>query len=249
MRKKVGLLFTFIALFLGINVNAASSCSYEEQANLLSEVGNIKVSYEEKTGKIDSTDAVCPDEIDGTPTCDSNYEYFEVSILNMSDNFYLTVENNLDKTTKTYTYDDVKDGIITFKHEDIMNLTTYTYQVYSSEKTNCPRENYRTIYQTLPRLNEYYSYAQCSNNEDYYLCQKYVTFEPMSLGTFIKNINDYNTSEDNPNNPNRKKSFIDNIKNFISENKVIVLTIAGVIVIAGGTAAFVAIKRRKRSAL
>ena len=230
--------------FTGIKQIYASSCSYAKQAELNSEVANIKVSYEEKTGYRDSSEFYCQDD---DPECVSEYNYFEISILNMTDDFYIVVKNDQDNVEKTYTINDAVDGIIRFDFEGIMNITTFKFDIYSSTNTPCPRENYRTIYLTTPRKNPYYYYLQCQNNPDYYLCKKYVTFEDVGFYEFIEKVDKYVEEHNEELKDKQQLTTTDKIMEYIKEHKILVISsLIGIVGIAVITTWVVINKRRKR---
>ena len=108
-------IFLFILLFVSKNVYA--ECSYEQQAKLNSEASTIKAIYEEEIGYLDSSDYVCAD---GQEECDNEYAYFKVSILNLSENFYIKVSEG-NNTIKTITFDSVENGLAYFNVDNIDN--------------------------------------------------------------------------------------------------------------------------------
>jgi len=241
-------LFTFLftlALFCAPAVNA-SSCSYEEQAKLNSSVANIKVSYEEKAGVVDTSLYECQPE---DPECQSEYNYFEISVLNMTEDFYIEITNNVDDTKEIYTYEDAVDGIIRFDWDGIMKITTFTIDVLSSSSTNCPRDNYRTIYLTTPRKNIYHYYGQCQENPDFYMCDKYVTFEEMDFYEFVKNVEDYVEQQAIENEEEQNNSFSDKVANLLKDNLVLIVSIGSALILITIIGVVIIKKKRKKSVL
>lgn len=222
MRK---LFFLVVSIFflLNSNVKAASLCDYKEQAELNGKAANIKVSYEliSETIHFDDGDAI---------------QYlFEVSILNLTEEFYVIVTNNETKKESTYTYRDVKSGIVKFKWEDISKVTNFTIEVVSSNKTNCPDEKVKTLYLTIPRYNEFSRRVICSEYPDFYLCQEFVTFSNISEETFLKRLEEYK-KDNNPiiddNEVNDDKEPSKNIMDYIAQYKWIIIgSIAFVVVL------------------
>ena len=80
---KLFLVFIVSLFLFNINVSAASSCSYSEQAELNSKAANIKVSYETAIEGLTYEDG------------ESQVEYFKISILNGPEEFYIGVKNSL----------------------------------------------------------------------------------------------------------------------------------------------------------
>jgi len=206
--KKI-LTFFFIFFIYTSYINAASLCSYEEQVTLNSEASNVKVNYEIWQEEIQFIDY--PTKVDR----------LKVNIINLSNNFYVVVSNNVINKTTTYTAKDAKDGIISFDWDNFESVTNFTIKVYSGENTNCANEAYKTLYLTTPRYNEFYKRQVCEEYSDFYLCQKYVTFAEVSEERFLKQINDYknnllsNDGNDiNGNENNKDKDIIDLIREY-----------------------------------
>ena len=239
MKKTLFQTLLFCLLLSCSKVNA-STCSYKEQADLNSEVSKIKVKYEEKTGFVDPSLYDCQEDAE----CTSEYNYFQISILNMSENFYVEVNDSVTKTTNIYTYADAKEGVISFDFEGAYAIANFTFKVFSSSQTNCPRENYRVIYLTTPKINPYYNYLQCENNPDHYLCQKYITVDNVSFAEFQRQIQEYEDKKIVEEKQNEKKGMLEKIFDFIDDNKTIIVTTAGIIV--AGVVTVVVIKKRKK---
>lgn len=238
MKKKIFLGLLLLLFFACVNVNA-ESCSYKEQADLNSEVAQIKVKYEEKVGLVDPSTYTCHEEAE---SCEVQYNYFGITILNMSENFYIEVTDN-SKTKTKYTYDDVKDGVITFDYQDIDVMNNYTFKVYASYKTNCSDELYRTIYLTTPRFNKFYYEPQCAKYPEHYLCQKYVTTkDDVEWSKFGSIMHEYQTKKETEAEA-QNHNFLEKIYDFIDSHKLL-LTITTVVVVAG-VATVVIIKKRK----
>jgi len=229
------------------NVNAA--CDYNEQAALNTKAASIKAVYEEKIGTQKTGVENCENNDEFDNACEHDYYYFTVSILNMSPEFYVTVKSSQDSNVKTYYYEDVKNAVITFDLENIMDVNTLTFEVYSSYETNCAREKIRVFYLTTPRYNPYYEYGFCANVPEYYLCQKYVTFNDIKLNEAYELTQEYEKELNAKKEPSENLNFFEKIFQFIEDNKgwFIGGTLV-VVVIGAGVGAYIIIKR-KRSAL
>ncbi|MDD5865394.1 MAG: hypothetical protein PUD07_02755 [bacterium] len=237
MKKSKYCLFLFIILFIGKNVFA--ECTYEEQAKLNSEAATIKAIYEEQKGNLDLSNYICAD---GQEDCNTEYSYFKVAVLNLSENFYVKISEGK-KTITTLTYSNVVDGIASFDVEDITETHTYKFDVYTSDKTNCKSKLNRSFYLTTPRLNEYANYSICDELPDYYLCQQYVTFTDMGFSDFVDKIESYKKEEEEKE-KERNKSFFEKIGDFVKEHKTIFIT--GGVVIIVGVAGVIIIKQKRR---
>jgi len=122
MKKVCVYIILLSFLFIGIKSVDASICTYSEQAQLNQKAAKIKVVYEEATGILDPSLYDCQADNEDPESCNASYNYFVVSILNMTEDFYITVQNNINNKQKTYYYSDAKDGMISFDWEEIMNI-------------------------------------------------------------------------------------------------------------------------------
>lgn len=245
------ILFSGLVFLLSGNiVNAASRCDTTTTANLNREVVNIKANYEEKEREVTLTDDMQSDECLTTGNCTPLIEnYFQVNILNLTENFYIEVINDVSKEKMTYTSANAVDGVVSFEWNNLLDVTTFTIKVYSSEATGCAGEAFRTLYVTLPRLNEFYDYSVCSLLPDYYLCQKYVSFDEVDFEVFSKGIDKKlaemaDNSSDKDNDGNKDKWF-DNTTDFIKEHKVAFIA-GGIILVAAISVVVVVIIRKRR---
>ena len=224
MKKIITMLF---AIFLfSTKATAASNCTYAEQMELNQKVANIKISYE-----ISSRDEQFSD-------MTITHEYFQINILNLSEEFYIVVKNNLNEEEKTFTSADAVDGVITYDWDETDSITNFTMVVYTSEKTGCPSEKYKTFYLTTPRFNEFYNREKCQENGDFYLCQKYVTFSHVDENKFLEQLESFEKGKINNNGDDAEEpnlTFMDKVFNFIDKYKwyfigVIIISIGGVVI-------------------
>lgn len=255
MNKKIKLLF-FTSLFLGLitNVKATSICSYEEQAKLNSAVANIKANYEEATAEVDKSQYGPAEYFENDPDTNTqnaealDYNYFKVNILNLTNDFYAIITNDQNANTITVDYSKTSDGTYSFNWENLNSISNLTIKIYSSSATNCKNELYRTVYLTLPRYNEYYYSSYCTQYPNYYLCQKYVTYDFISYDEFLTKMNSYNDEQEKTTINNEKdKTFWEKIKLFIENNKTLFIISGTVIVIAAGTFTIITIAKRRKN--
>lgn len=245
---KCVILSVFIFLCATSMVSAAS-CGYEERAKLNNETGNIRANYEIKE-RVDETASI-PDALLGTEEA-STYvkmtDYFQINILNLTENVYVEVSNNVDKNIKIYNYADTTNGNISFERSDTNTLITYTIKVYASSNTGCRGTMLKTIKVALPRYNEYSEYDVCGSLPDYYLCQRYVTFKEVEFNEFYKN-----TTAKIEELKNGKKDNEENDKwyqkagEFLEKHQVAFIIGGITLVVVAGGVTIIIIKRRKRS--
>jgi hypothetical protein len=244
VKKKIIYTIWMCSLFFGLtNVKAASSCSYDEQAKLNGEVANIKASYEEATGVVDSSLYTVPDDIVGTDKekdYQLNYYYLKVNMLNITDKFYIKMTNSQNSDEVTIKNSDTKDGAYTFDWKNVDAVTTLTFTVYSTDKTGCANEVYRIFYLTLPRYNDYSEYDLCSNHQNSSLCQRFVTIDEISMDDFLNQVSPV---DKNGVSQYGSLKWYEKIGKFVTENKW--WFIGGGVAIAG-VVTYIVI-RRKRS--
>ena len=246
---KKSAIIAFSSLFLLTNVNAAT-CGYEEKAKLNSEITNVKTNYEIKERVLDKSEYSVPDSLVGTEYEDTyvaTTEYIQVNILNLTENMYVEVTNDYNDERVVYQYSDTTKGNISFNWERIIKLVTYTIKVYASDETGCSGTLLKTITQKLPRFNEYSDYSVCNNLPDYYLCQRFVTYEPVDFGTFSKRMTtevEKKLQKDEEEKENEK--WYNKVIKFVSDNKVWFITGGIILIIGAGTTTFIIIKKRRR---
>ena len=98
-------------------VNAASSCTYAEQNELYQKAANIKPKVEIVQETLHFNDG------------DVDADIFQISVLNITEDFYVVITNNYNSETKTLTYSDVTDGVATYTWRNIDAVTNFTYKV------------------------------------------------------------------------------------------------------------------------
>ena len=155
--------------------------------------------------------------------------------------FKVTSDNNFNKT---FYYKDAQDGIVSFELSDLTKVNTFTFNVYNTDKSGCSQKLNRTFYLTTPRLNEYYNFNICEEIPDYYMCQKFVTYEDKGLTDFIHVTNEYKdkkiAEEEELN-----KNFFEKLWSFIKDNKTIFIT-STVVIITIGIGTVIIIKKKRK---
>lgn len=220
MKKILTFLFScFIGLTL---VSADSVCDYNFQAELNAEAANVKVNYEIREEKTQGTYG------------EFSYDYFAINFLNITDNIYVEVKNNYNGETFRINSSDTNNGMYEYKWAGNEEIVTFTISVYGSTVSKCPLLKLKTLYLTLPRFNKYSEYDMCLDNQDYYLCKKYVTFTDIDEDEFIKSFESYvdgftdKKGEEIP----KEEKFVDKTVAFIKDYKWFL--IGGATVLAAG---------------
>lgn len=227
--KKLAAFFAMCAL-ITMPVNAA--CSYTEKAEANTKAANIKINYEVVEDKQESDM--------GT----SINEYFKISILNVTKELYVVVSNDVTNDKVTYTFDDAKDGVITFNWDNIETVTNFTFTIYASNQTPCYNEELKTIRKQTPRFNDFSNRAICDGMEDFYLCQKYTNIAEIDESMFIEKVasfKDGKITEEGKDAETEKKG--NSIISFLRKNRWYI--IGGLLVIATGSGVAIVIRNRK----
>ncbi len=247
MRKNTNILLAilgFLMLFLSPSVQAASRCDTTKVAELNREVTNIKVNYEiaEKMYELEEVsppDSWYPENEGDLPT----YKYFKINILNLTEDFYVEIPE-ISNTDENYTYDMATNGTLTIDFEDTSIVRVLTFKIYSSDKTGCEGELFRTVYLTLPRYNDYSEYSICKQVPDYYLCQPFVTFQDVDFATFSRYIDSQISKIDKEYIEKLKEEEQENGKKNFLKKYWYIFVVVGVLAVGGITTAVIA-KRRE----
>lgn len=252
MQKLKFLIFAFVISVCVIGGVNAEACDNAKKAELNSLVSNISVSYEEETGVLDRSEYEIPDALIGTPEAETfvgTYTYFEITVLNITDDVYVEVTDDYTGEKKVYQYGDTDNGILRIEWKNIGNVATFTFKVFASSKSECEGDRLRTLYLTVPRLNEYYGYDICDDAEGFYLCEKYTTSTTdVGFYDFLDRVEAYIAGEVDKDgdaiDEDEDKGVFQSILDFVSENKVYFIVGIVVIIVVGGLS-YVVIKKRR----
>ena len=250
MSKCKYLLFSILTFGLFLTTTSAATCSYEERAQLNNEVSNITANYEVKIIELDPGTVDLPDAVLGTEEEDTyvaTEEVFQVNILNITENVYAEVTNSYTGETVTYNYADTNNGNISIEWQTIGELTTYTIEIYSSATTGCEGTLLNTLRVSLPRYNDYSTYAICGKVPDYYLCQRYVFFDQVEFTEFSERVLDEIEKTEREETPKEDKAWYEAIFDFIKEHKVAFIAGGIVLVVVAGGIVVVVVRKRRRS--
>lgn len=206
------IILIILVMFMGINVSA--KCSYKEIAKLKSVVANINTTYD---AKIQNSSA-----------------YFDVTISNLTNEIYF-IDNN---SQISYYPNSYINGEI--KINDY-NYRSVKYKFYSA-KAECYGEYLGSQYVTFPIYNIYYDNFICDGIQDFYACNKWVD-HVYNYDDVMKLINDYKKEQNmKEKNVEYRKSIIDRIIEFYTNNYIYVL---GFIVVVGGAIVLIFKNRSK----
>ncbi len=227
-------LFLLILIIIPTTINAA--CTYEQQADLREEASLIEISYEEMEREINSNEYIQTEGQLNNEGSDAPViiieNYFDINILNLSEELYIEVTNDIDDSIITISKNN-DDQIYQFEHNKLTNVYTYTFQIYGSENSSCEGEIFKVVYLKVPKLNEYYNYDACNIHKNEDVCQKYTTLENISIDKFYETINSININGDNTNIPEKHDELEKNnyIIYIIFGTGAILITIASIVIV------------------
>ena len=220
-------LLVLIMCFIFLGSPLAESCDYKERAKLNTEVGNIKAGYEIKKRVLDRSEYDLPDYVLGTEeeaTYEETAEYIEVNILNLTENTYLVVRNGQ-------------------SDEEL----TYTFEVLASNNTSCENTPLRSITLKLPRFNQLSEYALCDQIPDYYLCQRFVSFDYVGTNDFLEKAEAEIARRNKESVAKKEAKWYQKAWNFVVEHKVYFISGTIILVIASISGITIYIIRRRRN--
>lgn len=243
-------LLVLIMYFIFLGSPLAESCDYKERAKLNNEVGNIKAGYEIKKRVLDRSEYDLPDYVLGTEeeaTYEETAEYIEVNILNLTENTYLVVRNDHNDEEVTYTFEQSQDGKISFNYESLDTPATYTFEVLASNNTSCENTSLRSITLKLPRFNQLSEYALCDQIPDYYLCQRFVSFDYVGTNDFLEKAEAEIARRNKESVAKKEAKWYQKAWNFVVEHKVYFISGTIILVIASISGITIYIIRRRRN--
>ena len=159
--------------------------------------------------------------------------YYVIKISNLTPNIYITVYEDDNETTTTYTYDDSKDGVIEIEHWYIYEKVYYTVNVYSDVE-GCMNDSLNEIKVNTKKFNERYGYVSCEENPDYEKCDPFYEApegEEQTDEEFYEEIQEYNK--------NKNMSFAEKIWAYIKEYYLYVLVPVCLVSLIYGIAIYV----------
>lgn len=210
-----------------------ADCSYQEQLNLNSKAANVRTTYELITDRVEYEDGV------------SLVEYFVIRILNITEDTYVEISNDIEKDAKTYHYADTEDGKVNIIWTKTSEIANFTVKVFAETTTACSGDLLKTSRFSMPKYNGYYNRAICEEIPDFYLCQKYISVDDVDESEFVSKVEGYingtvDKDGEKVNQKENKKSFLE----FINQNKWYIIGAAGVIGV--GIGVFVYLKKTKK---
>lgn len=248
MKKAKLILFTIIS-FIILNSTCYAECTNKDKVLLGKIAAQVKVSYEEVEEPYPKGTFLPPEGYEGDPEeYVVNKLYFKINAVNITNDVYVKITNNVNSDTKTIKYSDTDNGVYSFNQTDLSKVTTYNYTIYGSIDSSCYDTEIRKGVITLPKFNPVASTMICSTLKDNALCQKYLSadYDYEYIVSSLNKILDKQKKGDEKKNIKKNESPIKKVTNFINKNKKAVLitgistaTIVGIVIVI--------LIRRKRS--
>lgn len=242
--KKLGVILSLF--LLPTFVFAQSFCSDEEYAELREGASAVKVNFVERQDILPEDMYAAPEGVDSDEPFVIYFDYIELEVLNLTKEFYVIITNTLNNQELKVQYSDTSNGKYIKRLDDLTDVSTYTFKIYTSGETKCKDEELKDLYLTIPRFNSFSGQDICKDLEDVDVCQKYVTFKEIPFDQMQEKAE---TAQRKFEAEQTKAPSIldkDDVKTFFNENKTWIYLAVIMVVIIGGLAIVVISKRRRK---
>lgn len=109
----------------------------------------------------------------------TNYIPLKIFVENITENIYVKVFESLDDSETTYKYSDTAKGTLSFDFYYVAIPVTYKVDVYAA-KNECKDKLVETYTIETAQYNIFSQYKICEENEDYYLCKRFLVDKNIS---------------------------------------------------------------------
>lgn len=246
MKKILLVLVSFLLSLTIVNADENgenNTCSNVTKTELMKYASNVVVTYEEETVEVERYIEGGEGDEGELATLPQSYLNIKIYNINSKINVIATNLDSKEKFNVTYKYIGT-DGAVTIRRKLYNQLGNYKFEVYGANE--CSSEVLRTMKLTLPRYNFLADMDMCSDIQDYYLCQRLVTYD-IDTGSAYALIDEYKESLAENDLANEKtkeeEGTSTRIINKISNNKSVVVIV--VLVIGVILTVFILIRRRK----
>lgn len=241
--------FVLVVVLFLFNISPVMAvCDNSEMAKLRGIAVNIKTSYEPVEEAVPENEFSPPDGEEDQEYEEPKRLYHNVYIANLTEDVYVKVTNNVDKTVQTFHYSDSDNGTVKFRWGRLELLTKFTIEVYSSETTGCPNTKLYTHTLTTPYYNFYSENGICSKIPEFYLCNKFLSVPSVGYYEFNELADKYykdvlkKQEEEKEREEQEKKGFGE----FVKEHAVVIIITTIVIIGAGATVTVIIVKKQRR---
>ena len=257
MKKKFLLLILMICgLCFSINVFAEEGtvediitqddlCSLEKKNELRTLAANVTINYQ----PVEVSDGTSGIDDEGNAVDVLSY-YFDVKIYNINSQLKVLAtsadEENVNQVILTYK-NMGKDGAVTARKKVGVELSNLVFEIVGSDETGgCAIETLRTIKLTLPKYNNLAEREICSDVPEFYMCQKYITYDinPEKFSAEVKKYKEKKEKEESDSEAEveNNNTATDRAADLINKNKFVIV---GSIVLAGVIVTVIIIRRKK----
>ena len=139
--------------------NNDATCDGQKAATIREEAKKVTIAYEIVDDYFFGYMAETDEDLNGNgildddPVIENRGYALKLKLNNLTDNIYVTIENDIDSDVKTFTTSSKgEDGLITWFEEDTTFIRTYDVKVYSAND-GCRTQLYREFNVSLPRYN------------------------------------------------------------------------------------------------
>jgi len=223
-----------------MSVNAI--CTNAETVRLNALANTLTTDFEVKRGVSDEEILTEDGGVLRLPTYD-----FSGKVYGLTRDLYIVVKNSVNSESRTFSFSDARDGVITFSDLDENRIINYTIEVYAA-RGDCVRNLLRTFSLTIPKVNELRDFLVCQNAPEHYLCREFIStdwdFDIFEAATRVNEYIERNKEAEDEEEVPDSKTFFENLFGFINEYKY--FFIGGIVIITIGTITFIMF-RRKRS--
>lgn len=201
--KKMKKMFLFLSVITAVlTTKVSAECDYQEYNALRASASYVEAKYQIKQVVIDSDFNERPDiPMEEAKVPEGNYALLNkvtVTIMNIPENVYLTVENITDGEVNTYDSNTIENKTLTYQVPDTEQIREYVIKIYSNKEDCHKDEELHKITLKTPMYNTNYGLSGCENNNAYY-CQEFVTEEvPNSSELFQDYVDPNEQKEEGP---------------------------------------------------
>ncbi len=242
MKKKIFyILFCVLALTMVVGKAYAdddsNSCSLSERSELRQMASEVTINYV----PVEFNNVVETDEGEGSSHA------LDIYIYNLNTKINAVLDDS--ETGLSYTFDYTRmnsDGAVVLRQTAGSGVKKLKFYIYPTND-NCNTYLLRTVNITLPKFNNYSLRGVCSDIPEYYLCQRYITYD-INDSTFTENVNKYKeklAEKADEKDEESNTSVVGKTVNNIAKYKYV---IAVIVILAGAVITYIVIKK-KRSAL
>ena len=243
---KKNIFYVVFALFMmlgvmNVDVYAADSCDLTTKTKLRTDAANVTINYEPVEKPVDVGPNADEDSLGA-------YEYYlDMKIYNINTGLKVRViDQSQNDYTVEVTYKNLKsDGSVTVTKRASNKIANIKFEIYGSDTSGCAGVLLRTVKLTLPKYNNLAEREVCTDVPEFYMCQKFITYD-VNVSNFKKELDEYKAKmEDNDSSEEDNNTITNKVATVVSNNKFVIVAI----VLAVGIGITIYVLNKKRSVL